>query len=115
MQMLEYKSDRLVKSVLLSEVLWLEAWGKKCIIHTKNGDHETTTSLAEFSKTLADKDFVKPIRYALVSLREVTDVPTDVLTLSDGTNISISRDLRQEIRKCYMDYKMKKLLEKGNA
>lgn len=113
MQMLTYKSNRIDEHILISDVIWIEASGHKCIIHTVNGDITTTTTLSQFYDQLKDADFIKPIRYALVPLRMISGVPTNKLKLFDGTEISIGRDLKQYVKDSYMDYKMKKLLMKG--
>lgn len=62
---------------------------------------------------MKDADFVRPIRYALVSLAAVATIPSDVLTLTDGSTVPISRDQRAEIKQAFMDYKMRILLRKG--
>ncbi len=113
MQMLTYRSNRIDEHILISDVIWIEASGHKSIIHTTDGDIVTTTTLSQFCDQLKNADFIKPIRYALVPLRMISAVPTNKLKLFDGTEISIGRDLKQDIKDAYMDYKMKKLLMKG--
>lgn len=117
MRTLEYRANRMSEHILLSNVCWIEADDHKCMIHTRQGDISTTTTLTQFSQQLADADFVKPIRYALVSLAAVATVPTDVFTLDDGTTIPISRELRQEMKKAFSAYKTRSLLNKqrGNV
>lgn len=110
---LHIKSNRIEEHILISDVIWIEASGHKCIIHTTNGNIVTNTTLSQFYDQLKDLDFIKPIRYALVPLRMVSGVPTNKLKLFDGTEISIGRDLKQYVKDLYMDYKMKKLLMKG--
>lgn len=113
MKMLTYKCNRMEEHILLSDVLWIEADKHKCILHTIKGDIITTTTFAQFCEQLETMDFIKPIRYALVPLRMIVAVPTNELKLRDGTIIPIGRKLRQEVKDAYMDYKMKKLLWKG--
>lgn len=112
MRTLEYRANRMSEHILLADVLWIEADDHKCLIHTRHGIIPTTTTLTQFSEQLADADFVKPIRYALVSLASVATVPTDVLTLNDGTRIPISRDLRSEMKQAFSSYKTRRLLDK---
>ena len=50
-----------------------------------------------------------------MSLRAIVTIPSDVVILCDETCISISRNQRAEIKKQYMDYKMRQLLEPGTA
>ncbi len=113
MQMITYKSNRIDEHILISDIKWIEASGHKCIIHTTNGDIVTTTTLSQFYEQLKEADFIKPIRYALVPLRMISGVPASKLRLFDGTEISIGRDLKQDVKDSYMNYKMKKLLMKG--
>lgn len=112
MRTLEYRRNRMTEHVLLSDVLWIEANDHKCLIHTKHDVISTSTTLTQFSQQLSDAGFVKPIRYALVSLAAVATVPTDVLSLADGTQVPISRDLREEMKNAFTAYKARTLLAK---
>ena len=112
-QTLTYKKDRLDESILLSEILWIEANRHKCILHTITGDDIiTTTSFAQFWEKLQEYDFIKPIRYAIVPMRMIATIPSNELKLCDGTVIAIGREQRQAVKDAYMDYKMKMLLKK---
>lgn len=115
MQRLTYKKDRLEESILFSDVLWIEADRHKCIIHTVQGlEIVTTTTFSQFWEELKEYDFIKPIRYALVPLSMVSTIPSNELQLRDGTVISIGRDQRKAVKEAYLDYKMKKMLKKGD-
>ncbi|MBR3825577.1 MAG: response regulator transcription factor [Lachnospiraceae bacterium] len=103
-KVLEYKYQRTVRSMLLKDVIWIEAAGRHSIIHTEKEQIETNTSLAEFAEKLMSADFVKPIRYALVSLKEVTEVTADTLVLTGGTKIPVSREKRKEIQEAFMQF-----------
>ena len=115
MRTLTYKLNRMDESVYLTDILWVEADGHRSIIHTINGDITTRTPFSQICDQLRGSDFVKPIRYALVSLRAVATIPTDVMTLTDGTTVPISRDQRQEMKQAFSAYKMKLLLKKGGV
>lgn len=110
---LTFKQNRMDESVYISEILWVEADGHTSILHTKKGDITTRTSISQIAEQLKDADFVKPIRYALVSLRYVTEIPSEVITLADGAQIPVSRDQRAAMKKEFTDYKMRMLLKKG--
>lgn len=112
---LTFKQNRMDEHVYLSQVLWIETGDHKCVIHTQKGDIVTRTSFAALCDQVKDANFVKPIRYALVSLDAVAAIPTDSFTLTDGSVIPISRELRSEMKKAFSDYKMKSLLKKGGA
>ena len=112
---LNFKLNRMDEHVYLSDVLWIETGDHKCVIHTKKEQIVTRTSFAALCEQVKDADFVKPIRYALVSLGAVTTIPNDSFTLCDGSVIPISRELRADMKKAFTDYKMKTLLKKGGA
>ncbi len=115
MRTLTYKKNRMDERVYISDILWVEANGHKSMIHTRKETITTGTSFSQICDQLKDADFVKPIRYALVSLQAVTAIPSDVFTLVDGSTVPISRDLRGEMKQRFTDYKMKTLLQKGGA
>ena len=103
------------ESIYLSDIIWIEADGHRCIIHTRDGDIATRTALSQLEAQLEGADFVHPIRYALVSLGAVAAIPTEVLELVNGEQIPISRDQRSGIKHAYTSYKMKSLLKKGEV
>ena len=101
----EVKVGRLEESIYISDILYIEAKGKKTLIHRKTGVLEASQSLSEMAGMLPDGDFCMPIRWALVSMREITSVPSDKLRLSDGTEIPVSRGKREEIRQAFADFR----------
>lgn len=110
---LTYKQNRMDETIYISDLLWVEADGHKSILHTRKGEIVTRTNISQISQQLEGADFVKPIRYALVSLSAVTQIPSDVLTLTDGSSVPISRDQRANIKQAFSDYKLRQLLKKG--
>ena len=110
---LTFKVNRMDEQVYLSDILWIEADGHRCIIHTREEDIVTRTSLSQLEAQLENANFVHPIRYALVSMAAVSTIPAEKLVLTNGDEIPISRDQRIAIKRAYTDYKMKALLKKG--
>ena len=110
-----FKQNRMDEYVYLRDLIWVEADGHSSILHTRNGDITTRTSISQLWEQVDDADFVKPIRYALVSLQYVAGIPTDVLELTDGTTVPISRDQRAAMKKAFSDYKMQAMLRKGGV
>ena len=110
---LNFKVNRMDEQVYVSDIFWIEADGHKCIIHTRNGSVTTRTSLAQLEEQLEGLSFVRPIRYALVSIAAVAAIPSNVLTLVNGETIPISRDQKANITQAYMEYKMRSLMQKG--
>lgn len=110
---LTFKVNRMDEQVYVSDILWIEADGHRCIIHTRKEDISTRTALGQLEAQLEGAGFVHPIRYALVSLAAVSTIPSDTFVLTDGTVIPISRDQRATMKRAYTDFKMKSLLKKG--
>lgn len=110
---LTFKRNRMDEQVYISDILWVETRDHKCIIHTTDEDIETRTTFSQLWEQLGGADFVKPIRYALVPLHAVAAIPTDVLTLRDGTIIPISRDQRARMRTAFTNYRMNQMLSRG--
>ncbi len=113
LKMLNYRQNRIDEKIYVSDILWIEAGDHKSIIHAKHGDIPTSTLLKNLAGQVDEKEFVKPIRYAIVSLAAIKEIPSDVLVLTDGTRIPISRSKRAEVSQAFKDYKMKKILQKG--
>lgn len=103
---LSYRANRMDERIYLSEILWVEADGHCSVLHTRQGSIATRPPFSKICEELSSPDFVKPIRYALVSLHAVAALPGEVFTLVDGTQIPISRGLRQEMKKAFFGYMM---------
>lgn len=110
---LNFKVNRMDEQVYVSDILWIEADGHKCIIHTREGNVTTRTALGQLEEQLEGLNFVRPIRYALVSMEAVATIPNTVLTLVNGEEIPISRDQRANMTQAYMEHKMRSLMKKG--
>lgn len=105
------KIGRMETDIALDDIIFVESSGKKSIIHTKKGIIESSTSFSKMNEMLSKPDFIKPIRYAIVSVREIVNIPTNVILMSDGTEIPISRNERSNMKKAFCDYKWKKMRE----
>ena len=98
------KVGRLEESIYISDILYVEADGKRAKIHTKKGVIDVSMSMADLEEVLPANEFCRPIRWALVSMREIVAMPTDILKLSDKTEIPISRLKRKEIQDAFANY-----------
>lgn len=105
MRMIEVKVGRLRESVYLSDIMYIEAKGKKTLIHMKTNTLEASQSLSEMTQILPAGDFCMPIRWTLVSMREIISMASDRLKLSDQTEIPISHGKREEIKKAFADFR----------
>ena len=105
MKTIDVKVGRLEESIYISDILYIEAKGKKTLIHMKSGVLEASQSLLEMSRIVPQSDFCMPIRWALVSMREITSIPSNTIKLSDQTEIPVSRGKREEIKNTFADFR----------
>ena len=99
------KVGRDMTDVYLKDIIYVEANNKKCIIHTGYGQLEASITMVELGELLKEPEFVRPIRYAIVSMKEVVSVPTDIMKLSCGVEIPVSRGKRQDMKKAFAEYR----------
>lgn len=97
------KVGRLEESIYLSDILYVEADGKRAKVHTKKGVMEVSMSVAELERVLPEKEFCRPIRWALVSMRELRQC-LPMCEIIGQTEIPISRLKRREIQETFADY-----------
>ena len=71
----------------------------------KTGVLEASQSLSEMAQILPAGDFCMPIRWALVSMREITSMMPDKLKLSDQTEIPVSLGKREKIKNAFADFR----------
>ena len=105
MRTIAVKVGRQEEDIYISEIMYIEAKGKKTILHLKNGSLEASQSLSEMMALLPDGEFCMPIRWACVSMREITALYTGSLQLSDGTEIPVSRGKREEVKAAFAEFK----------
>lgn len=113
MKTITVKVQRVDTTFYLADILWVESADHKCIIHTKLGDVETRMAFSQLCAQLLPFDFVQPIRYAIVSLKEITAIPTDTVTLSDGAVVPVSRGERANMKQAFSDYKWRVMFGKA--
>ncbi|MGO4945513.1 LytR/AlgR family response regulator transcription factor [Blautia sp. Sow4_E7] len=101
----EVKVGRLKESIYLSDILYIEAKGKKTLIHLKSDILEASQSLAEMAQILPEGDFCMPIRWALVSMREIVSISSEKLKLTDQTELPVSHGKRDEVKKAFADFR----------
>ena len=90
------------RSVLVktTDVVWMEAEDYYVLIHAKQGRHLVRASLASLEQRLDPHRFRRVHRTAIVNLdeaRTLTDRGGLRLTLSDGSEVAVSRSRRVEI------------------
>ena len=111
---IEVNIGRKKEKICISDIIWVESARKKCVFHTKSGELEVVAKFSEIFEKLSEYDFIKPIRYAIVPLREISNIRNDIL-LSNGQTIPISRDMRESVKKTFADYNWRVMLEQAGG
>lgn len=109
MRSVTVKVGRDTQNILIADIIYAESQGKKTLIHTKSKIIEASIHLLQLEAELPQNSFCKPIRYALVSMDEIVQLPSDCLILTDGSCIRISRSLRKEIKDRFTQYKLENI------
>lgn len=102
---LTVKVGRHTESILLADIYYAEADNKKTKFFTKHGIIDASEPFSQVCEKLTPPEFVKPIRYAVVALKEVIAVPSDVLEISNGDTVPVSRGERAKVKQAFVEYK----------
>jgi len=100
LQRLAFKEGDRSVVVKTTDVLWIEAEDYYVLIHSKQGRHMVRASMASLEHRLDPHRFRRVHRTAIVNLDEVRTMHDRgglLLTLSDGSEVSVSRSRRTQI------------------
>lgn len=106
------KVGRMEEDIFIQDILYVESDNHKCIIHTVNGDITASISISKLAEMLESYDFIKPVRYAIVALREIVNIPTDTIILSNGVSFSVGRKEKENVKRAFTEYKWKTMQRK---
>lgn len=106
------KVGRAKEDVYLEDIIWVEADGKRSVLHNREGVLMVSNNIAELQEILPSMEFFRPIRWAMVSLQKVKIMGADHMVMSDGTKISISRGERERAKAAYADYRWKRMRQR---
>lgn len=91
-----YESETI--SLLLSEILYLEASGNYLIIHTKNDKYRNRDTMTNVEIELSSKGFIRIHKGFLLNQETVFRISSDSVTLSDGTILPIGRSKKEFVK-----------------
>lgn len=83
-----------------SQIMYVEASGKLCIIKTAERDYYVRMPLQDLEKNLAGDSFVRTHRCYLISLRHIKEIVGLQVTIGSKT-LPLSRKGRMELIRCY--------------
>ncbi|MDO4926461.1 MAG: LytTR family DNA-binding domain-containing protein [Turicibacter sp.] len=96
--------DKAIAKVLIEEILYLEIYGRKVLIHTFDGTYTSSYSLSYWVKKLASHHFVQTHSSYLVNLKHVKIVGRDTVTLITEDKVYISLRKYKQFKESFMRY-----------
>lgn len=100
LQRLAFKDGDRAVVLQAADVVWIEAEDYYVLIHAKRGRHLVRTSLASLEQRLDPRRFLRVHRTAIVNVEEVRSIQDSgrlLLTLSDGSEVVVSRSRRPHV------------------
>lgn len=100
LQRLALKDGDRTMVLKVGDVIWIEAEDYYVLVHSTQGRHLVRATLASFEQRLDPRMFLRVHRTAIVSVKEIRsihDAGRLVLTLSNGTEVAVSRSRRPHV------------------
>lgn len=86
------------------DILYMEVFSHKILIHTKNGDYFTKGTLSEFESQLSELMFTRLDKSSLVNIANIDYIRKNEIILSNGDTLFASRNHIKNIKQMFMDY-----------
>jgi DNA-binding LytR/AlgR family response regulator len=86
------------------DILYMEVFSHKILIHTKNGDYFTKGTLSEFESQLSELMFTRLDKSSLVNIANIDYIRKNEIILTNGDTLFASRNHIKNIKQMFMDY-----------
>jgi len=101
------KQGTLTQKIYFREILYVEVFNRKLIIHRLNDDIEFYGKLSDLENSLG-ADFNRCHRSYIVNFRYVLKYDATSVTLENGETILLAKQKYSEFVKAYMKYNQRK-------
>lgn len=97
-----------IQKILLSNLVYVEAMGRKVLYHLTSGRIlECTTRFSQVWDTLSEHSFfMKPHRSYIVNMNYINTIENTEITLQIPDTIPIAQGKTKEIKDCYLTFQM---------
>ena len=109
-QALEITFERERVQLILSDIRYIEVYGREAVIHTKSRVYSTNRSLTELERELPG-DFLRCHRSYIVNMNFVSNMSTSDFLLQDGMKVPIGAALRTKVKQNFSDWMFQKVRE----
>ena len=86
------------------DILYMEVFSHKILIHTKNGDYFTKGTLSEFESQLSELMFTRLDKSSLVNIANIDYIRKNEIILTNGDTLFASRNHIKNIKQMFMDH-----------
>ena len=87
-----------------TQITYIEVFDKLCVVHTAKQQFQTYTALNTLFEQLDGNRFLRPQRSFVVNMEFIGSLLSSKLILKDGTEISLSRNNRAELKAQYQRF-----------
>lgn len=98
----EFKSGKFIMKVKFKDIIYFKSYGRKIILHTKDGKYEFNGKLCDVYKTVKDFDFMFIHKSYLVNYNHVFKMNYNYVVMDNSERFDISSRRRKDIRKQYL-------------
>lgn len=90
--------------IKVNEIMYIEANDKRSIVRLIGRTLDSTKSIADFQDELTSPSFFRTHRRFLLNMRYIADVDKNIVTLTNGEKVEISRRNLGDFNKNYINY-----------
>ena len=101
---IEFLTDRGLRSIAVSKILYFEYIDRKVKIKTQNNEYYCDDTLRNVFNLVGSYGFLQPHKSFIVNLKNITSIKNYLIKMSDGSTIPLSQKKSKEFRKCYAEY-----------
>ncbi len=91
-------------NISLEKVMYIEASEKHSIVRCLDESYQTSKSISDFQAEIQSLRFFRTHRRFLVNMKYISEIEGNVITLSNGEKVEISRRNIANFNKCYMNF-----------
>ena len=88
----------------VSQILYIDSVGHYLEVHSLDGIHKIRSKISEYERILSDSWFCRASHGQLLNLRFISYLSGDLVIMSDGLKVSLTRTYRNPFISSYMKY-----------
>lgn len=90
--------------IYLNDIVYIEFYNRKTIIHKTNEDIDTSLSLKEWMDMLADYHFSQCHKAYIVNLKYISELKSDKILLRNNNELPVGRKYKNDLKESYFSY-----------